>query len=319
MSSLFVQEESDEDKMEDAEEVMDVENTTKPDESEKKELEKKQQKYDKKFLDELEKEVEDDEEGADKEADDESDPVIKEVGIHLNPVDPEVMKLMVLQYTTRKQSQMKEDTSCIPEVLKYKPKSKVTELILPFEKKRFYNEDKASKWDDLHGELLRGVAIQNDSCQYYMGRVGEDKELHLVPVTGGTSQMRPSFKYIDEHRQKKLEKEAEDAKGVTSSLPPELRRRMIKQETERKPTTTAMHVVQMTAKSSNRAIPRLGKALMSKKTEDEEAGDEYKVLSKDKYDYKKLESELEDDGGEVWKSTATPDEYEELLLTQMRE
>ncbi|VEU23270.1 DEKNAAC104394 [Brettanomyces naardenensis] len=245
---------------------------------------------------------------------DEDDPIIREIPIHLNPIDDESMKLMLLQYTTRrKQGDNEHKKSSIPDSFRYKPKSQVIELELPFEKDKFFNEDKSKNWNGLKGQLLRGVVNRKDSSGYFMGRIGKDGEVHLSPITGGTTQLRPSFRYIDEVRLKKIQREAEEAKQLARKMPGTLAGSELANEEARKKNAT-MHVVQMTAKSSNQAIPRLGGALLSKKGEDEEVAETYDVLARGNYDEEAIEGVLDDDGGEVLESKMRQGEYVDVLV-----
>lgn len=238
------------------------------------------------------------------EKDEEDDPVVEEIPIHMNPDIAEKLQLLLLQYTTRSNKAGKyEPGGELPKQFQYKERSDVVEVELPFDDTKFFSKEKADKWDKIRGERLRGVVCKNDNCKYFMGRVGTDKELHLVPVNGGTAQMRPDFRYIDELKLRKLKEEAENEK---KSLRPELLR-----EEEKKPTISSMHVVQMTAKSSNRAAPRLGGALRSEKIENEEIAKNFEYLGQKSYDYKAMEGEIEGAGHEdkELRPTETSSEY----------
>ena len=312
MSSLFVQDESDDEKeirvKAEQSDEMDVDKefpVIKSDGKEENVSVRSNQ------LEDVEEDVEEDDDEGEEEEKEEDDPIVKEIPIHLNPDIAEKLQLILLQYTTRSKETGKEDTgNRLPKQLQYKEKSNVVEVELPFDETKFFSKEKADKWDKIKGEKLRGVVSNNNNCQYFMGHVGTDKELHLVPVNGGTAQMRPSFKYIDELKLRKMKEEAENEK---KSLRPELLR-----EEDKKPTVTSMHVVQMTAKSSNRAIPRLGGALRSEKLENEEIAKSFDYLGKDSYDYKKFEDEMNSsEEDKILQSSETQAEYLKKLMSSI--
>ncbi|KAG7873693.1 hypothetical protein KL938_005103 [Ogataea parapolymorpha] len=169
-----------------------------------------------------------------------SDPVIKEIPIRIN--GPPL--LMVQQPTVNRYSTISQT--------RLKPASGVLEMDIPTDTSRFYDESKASKWGGTNYQTLKGVLV--DGNGYYVGRVSEG-ELHLSPVTK-TCQLRPSFKYIDEMKARKQQREKELNKQLDDQVMSEDKKKA--------------HVVQMTAKSTNENALRLGGALVSKKLEDEE-------------------------------------------------
>ncbi|QPG74985.1 hypothetical protein FOA43_002325 [Brettanomyces nanus] len=242
------------------------------------------------------------------------DPVLREIPIHLNTTDPQKLDLMLLQYTTRKNS-----GGSVPTSIEYKPNSKVVEMELPFEQTKFFNEDKSKGWNKLEGQMLRGVVCRNETSGYFMGRVGQDGELYFNPITGGTAQLRPSFRYIDDLRQKKIQKEAEEAKQLANDSSTKVIGERERQGNLAAARAAALHVVQMTAKSSNQTIPRLGGALLSKKQEDDETAETYEVLPREKYDVKQMEMQLggSDSDAAVLKPAATQAEYIEMLMKKM--
>ncbi|KAG7794246.1 hypothetical protein KL929_005179 [Ogataea haglerorum] len=169
-----------------------------------------------------------------------SDPVIKEISIRVN--GPSL--LMVQQPTVHKYSTISQT--------RLKPASGVLEMDIPIDTSRFYDESKASQWGGTNYQTLRGVLVGGNG--YYVGRM-RDGELHLSPVTK-TCQLRPSFKYIDEMKARKQQREKELNKQLEDQVMTDDKKKA--------------HVVQMTAKSTNENALRLGGALVSKKLEDEE-------------------------------------------------
>lgn len=225
------------------------------------------------------------------------DPVVNEIPIHLSPTD---LKLMLLQYTTRGSGK----DGKLPDSIQWKKKSGVVELELPFDQGKYLNREKAENWTGSEtGQLLRGVVGQSEDSGYYIGHVDDAGELRLTPLRGGTAQLRPSFKYIDEA---KLRKQNEES--VANGLP------VAVDITDKR----SLHVVQMTAKSPNQAVPRLGAALMSKKQEDEEQADEYDLKRAGQYDYEEIKKKLELDHG-VLEASGTASDYVEALMSSSAE
>ncbi|KAH3664244.1 hypothetical protein OGAPHI_004596 [Ogataea philodendri] len=179
-----------------------------------------------------------------------SDPVVKEIPLRLDGP-----ATLMVQYPR------KSTENTISEV-RLKPNSGILEMDIPTDTTRFYDETKAARWSGTTNQTLKGVLTNGNG--YYVGRV-RDGELHLSPVTKNC-QLRPSFKYIDDLKASKQQREKELNKQLDDQIAP-------MDEKKR------AHVVQMTAKSTSETALRLGGALVSKKTEDEEEWEVYEYSS----------------------------------------
>lgn len=233
------------------------------------------------------------------------DPIIEEIPIHLN-FDSLVnnSEIDVFQYPTRTISSYAGSNNS-QSILKsrIKDNSGVIELEIPMNTTKFFDDSKSNKWLQTKTQTLRGVF--NENSGYYVGIV-KDKQLYLNKVTK-TSQLRPSFKYID------------DAKNIRIQNERELNSRTINDDADKKKEAAnggknGAHVVQMAVKSSGENIPRLGGALQSCKLEEGEFFVDYKWNNGDSESSKNLRNELINEEDEVLISKDSQNKYFDDLL-----
>lgn len=235
------------------------------------------------------------------------DPIIEEMPIHLN-FDPLVnnCEIDVFQYPTRTISSYAGSNNS-QSILnsRIKDNSGVIELEIPMNTTKFFDDSKSNKWLQTKTQTLRGVF--NENAGYYVGIV-KDKQLYLNKVSK-TSQLRPSFKYIDE------------AKSIRIQNERELNSRIINDDADKKKEANGgkngAHVVQMAVKSSGENVPRLGGALQSCKLEEGEFFVDYKWNNAESESSQNLRQELINEEDEVLVSRDSQSKYFDDLLSDV--
>lgn len=149
---------------------------------------------DNKEVQELE-ELEDEDDEEDEEEED--DPIVESVPVYLNSV-PERAKHSVhlLQYQGKPKST--KNLSHINAAVK--PESGFIQVKLPLDTTRFYDESKAEEWGVQVTEHNHTGVLNKTNGGLYVAKFIQEqdqKKVVLIPVDS-TTQLRPSFKYLDE-------------------------------------------------------------------------------------------------------------------------
>ncbi|ODV82097.1 uncharacterized protein CANTADRAFT_24763 [Suhomyces tanzawaensis NRRL Y-17324] len=126
------------------------------------------------------------------------DPIIDSIPLVMNTLSSRsTQSLHVLQYPGRPKTRPLDQEEYRAAV---KEESNYLEVRLPLDTNKFFNANKVEEWGETIGEqTLNGVLDKTDGG-YYVGQIvkdGDSRKIVLVPVDS-TTQLRPSFKYIDD-------------------------------------------------------------------------------------------------------------------------
>lgn len=158
-------------------------------------------------------------------------------------------KLYLLQYPTRPAERPLVDANQRGILdSRIKLDSKLVEVDVPIETKKFYDTEKGEHWNSLNKQTFSGVAKPAEG-EYMIG-VFKDSELHLSSVSA-VAQMRPQFQYITNRNAPDAQKEKEAAAAEEKS--------------KKQP-----RAVQMTAMGSGENAPNLSGAITARKRMEDE-------------------------------------------------
>ena len=177
---------------------------------------------------------------------DENDEIVQEFPVYFST--GLLNQLYLLQYPTRSAARPLVDannTGILDSRIKLE--SKVIEVDVPLETKKFYDTEKGEHWNNLSKQTFTGVAKQADG-EYMIG-VFKDNELHLNAVSA-VAQLRPQFQHITHRNLAEQEKEKEIEKSD-------------------KPKKQA-RAVQMTAMASGENAPNFSGAISARKHMEDE-------------------------------------------------
>ncbi|CCG84264.1 protein of unknown function [Taphrina deformans PYCC 5710] len=189
-------------------------------------------------------EDEDDEDMEDEQdADDGDDPIVKTYEICATKILAE--HLYLFQYPIRSANRPYE-SSDLPSEARMKPRTGHVQIDIPILESNYYDNQRAVQWTDdpLKVQTLGGNVAP--SRNYLIGLVRGD-QLHVTALKG-VAQLRPVFKYIDEHDREEREAKRSDASAEKGAKAPK--------------------AVQMSAKSSD-ALPDLSTTALIRAAEEE--------------------------------------------------
>lgn len=133
--------------------------------------------------------------------DDDDDPVIESIPVHMNTVPDRIKQsLHLLQYLGKpKGTGTAQNLSHLSASVK--PQSGFIQVKLPLDTSRFYDESKAEHWGvEVVEHNHMGVMNKTNGGLYAAKFVVDNqqqKQVVLIPIDT-TSQLRPSFKYLDD-------------------------------------------------------------------------------------------------------------------------
>lgn len=157
-------------------------------------------------------------------------------------------KLYLLQYPTRSAARPLVDannTGILDSRMKLS--SKLIEVDVPIETKKFYDTEKGEHWENLNKQTFSGIAKPSDG-EYMIG-VFKNNELHLNAVSA-VAQLRPQFQHITHRTQADQDVEMKEAE---------------KEKAKKQP-----RAVQMTAMGSGENAPNFSGAISARKRMEDE-------------------------------------------------
>lgn len=128
----------------------------------------------------------------------EDDPIVDSIPLYINTVPNEATQsLHIIQYPGRPKARTLHEDVYRAAI---KADSRYLEVKLPLDTSKFFNGGKVDDWGtDIDSQGLQGV-LNDTGGGLYVGQIvgeGDDRKFVLVPVDS-TTQLRPSFKYLDE-------------------------------------------------------------------------------------------------------------------------
>lgn len=180
---------------------------------------------------------------------DENDEIVQEFPVYFST--GLLNKLYLLQYPTRSAARPLVDannTGILDSRIKLD--SKVIEVDVPLETKKFYDVEKGEHWNNLNKQTFTGVAKKVEG-EYMIG-VFKDSELHLNAVSA-VAQLRPQFLHITHRNLAEQEKEKELKEAEKS------------EKAKKQP-----RAVQMTALASGENAPNFSGAISARKHMEDE-------------------------------------------------
>ncbi|KAK9462424.1 Sin-like protein conserved region-domain-containing protein [Lipomyces oligophaga] len=196
------------------------------------------------------------------------DPIVKEFPVYLSSKLAD--QLHLFQYPVRSAARPYTHASGEPILeCRVKPQAGVVQVDVPIQQSRFYDREKADKWDMVDRQTLSGVMTTSEG---YMVGVFLKDELHLTPLKGSV-QLRPSFAYIDKDTQ--AERELARSVRLETTKSKEIR------------------AVQMSIKATDGSAPRYSLALAAQKRAETEEFQTMRWNDKDTTDAWELAEQLQ--------------------------
>ncbi|CCE86410.1 Piso0_004897 [Millerozyma farinosa CBS 7064] len=131
------------------------------------------------------------------------DPIVESISLVMNQVPhPSTQSLHLIQYVGKPKTTSLDDQNISGSI---KEESNYLELNVPLDTSRFYDETRAEEWEaQVTENSLRGVFDKTSGGLYAAHFVISNgtKKMVLVPIDS-TTQIRSSFKYLDEIDMKK--------------------------------------------------------------------------------------------------------------------
>ncbi|EGV60694.1 hypothetical protein PSN45_001531 [Yamadazyma tenuis] len=139
-----------------------------------------------------------------------ADPVVQSIPLFMNTAPAAGQSLHLLQYTGKS----KRSPAPLHHLrASIKPESNFLQVTLPLDTSKFYDDSKAEEWGvQVEEHDHTGVMNQTNGGIYAAKFVVEDghRKVVLVPVVSSV-QLRPSFKYLDEAENVKLQQKRDMA------------------------------------------------------------------------------------------------------------
>lgn len=124
------------------------------------------------------------------------DPIVETIPLIMNDISGPNQHLYVLLYPGKPKSSFAGEPELATAL---KPKSKYLEVKVPLATDKFYDENRAEEWGvQVTEQALQGVLDRprGGLCVGKIRVVDGQRQVVIIPVNG-TTQLRPSFKYVD--------------------------------------------------------------------------------------------------------------------------